>query len=101
VHLPDVLTIPHIVAAQRYKVAAQDPRIPTSGTAEAGVQYLALYEFDTDAPPEFFKTVIEEEGPRLRAAGRGVGIDCMAPLASTLFTAIGVRQEAQPVAAGD
>jgi hypothetical protein len=42
VHLPDILSAPHFVAAQRYKLAGR----PSKSEPEA--QYLAIYEIDTD-----------------------------------------------------
>ena len=93
VHLPDLLSVPHIVAAQRYTLAG-----PPSQT-EPGAQYLAVYELDTDDPQAVVQTVFAEYSPQWRAAQRT--IDCIALVSSTTFTARGARKQATVAAAGD
>jgi hypothetical protein len=91
VHLPDVLTVPHIVAAQRYKLAGP------ANKNEPDAQYLAVYELDTDDTRTAIKA-LGEEMPKWTAAGRV--IDCLQVVSATTFAAIGSRQ-LEKAAAGD
>src|SRR5947209_6745269 len=61
-HLPDLLTVPHVVSAQRFKLAGP----PSAG--EPADQYLALYELETDDPQAVVTRYFTEYGPQLRAA---------------------------------
>jgi hypothetical protein len=92
VHLPDVLTVPHIVAAQRYKLSGP----PNKNEPDA--QYLAVYELDTDDTRSAMKA-LGEHMPQWSAAGRV--IDCMQVVSGTTFAAIGSRQREKASAAGD
>ncbi len=91
VHLPDILSIPHVVAAQRFRLARDVSRSASPWAAEDGPRYLAIYELDTDDPDTILRAV-GELLPRLVAAGRM--IDVIEAPSSTFFTALGARQEA-------
>ena len=97
VHLPDILTIPHVVAAQRFRLARDASRSASPRAAEDGPRYLALYELDTDDPDTILGAV-GELVPRLVAEGRM--IDVIEGQGSTFFTTLGVRQEAAAAPTG-
>jgi len=92
VHLPDVLSVPHFVAAQRYKLAGP------ANKNEPEAQYLAVYELDTDDTRSAMKA-LGERMPQWTAAGRI--IDCMQVVSGTTFATIGSRQREKASAAGD
>lgn len=54
IHLPDVLKVPGVVAAQRYKLTAQQRR-----DTRPDFGYLASYEIESDNLPETFKVMNE------------------------------------------
>jgi hypothetical protein len=85
VHLPDLLSVPGIVAARRYRVA------PARG-AEPSSQYLAVYEIEAENPEAVLQSVFTEYAPKWRDANRV--IDCMEGVSSTLCTPLGARQQA-------
>ena len=91
VHVPDILTIPHVVAAQRFRLARDTSRSSSPWAAEDGPRYLAIYELDTD-DPDIILRALGELRPRLVAEGRM--IDVIEGQSSTFFTALGERQEA-------
>ena len=47
-HLPDLLHVAGIVAAQRFKLSGPGPQTLTRAGEPAIAQYLAVYELDTD-----------------------------------------------------
>ena len=96
VHLPDILSIPHVVAAQCFRLARDASRSPSPWAAEDGPRYLAIYELDTDDPDTILRA-LGELRPRLMAEGRM--IDVIEAPSSTFFTALGARQEAAPAPA--
>lgn len=49
-HIPDVLNIPGMVCAQRFRIAADQP-----GADQKPHRYLALYEIETNDLPGVFK----------------------------------------------
>jgi hypothetical protein len=84
-HLPDILSTPHFVAAQRYKLAGPPMK------SEPDVRYLAIYEIDTEDTREAMKALGESLGklpPERRL------IDCIEVFSSATFTEIGKRQTA-------
>jgi hypothetical protein len=84
-HVPDVLKVPGMVAAQRFKLA--DP-----GTGElAGFQYLAIYEVETDDPAKVLDDLTSRAG-----TDQMVMSDSMNPesAAMSLFKAIAPRATA-------
>jgi hypothetical protein len=83
-HIPDMLSVPHVVAAQRFTVAGFQGQIPASPG------HLAVYELDVDDPEKVAEAVSRDYVPRWRAAGRM--IDCMESLASTRVTALSDRR---------
>lgn len=93
VHVPDVLQVPHVVSAQRYKLAG--PPHP----AEPTVQYLVLYEIDADDPQAVWNTLLAEYWPKWQAA-RAMH-ETFEGLGMVSFTPVGVRQEATALPAGD
>jgi hypothetical protein len=48
VHLPDLLGVEGIVAAQRFKLTGPGPQTLTRSGEPAVAQYLAIYELDTE-----------------------------------------------------
>ena len=48
VHLKDLLAIPGVVAATRYRLSANQPAVGTAGPSSA--PYLAIYEIEADDP---------------------------------------------------
>ena len=92
-HLPDMLAVPHVVAAQRYTLAAAP-----SGAADSAPQYLAVYELDTEEPEAVMRSVSNEHAPRWRAANRMV--DCIETVSSYSVTPLGARRQAAVTAAG-
>ena len=48
VHLPDLLRVEGIVAAQRFQLTGPGPQTLTRAGEPAVAQYLAVYELDTD-----------------------------------------------------
>lgn len=56
-HIPDVLTIPGIVAATRYRHVAQGGK-----PAWGGFRYMAIYELETDDLPGLFATLLSRMG---------------------------------------
>ncbi|HEY7294404.1 MAG TPA: hypothetical protein VH916_05145 [Dehalococcoidia bacterium] len=85
-HLPDLLAVPGIVAARRYKLAG--PANPK----EPDAQYLAIYEVDSDTPDAVISTGLQEHRPKWREAGRL--IDCIEATSSTVFRQVGKHGEA-------
>src|SRR5579885_854022 len=85
-HLPDLLAVPGIVAARRYKLSG--PANPK----EPDAQYLAVYEIDSDTPEAVANTALQEHGPRWRAAGRM--IDCIQASSLTTYRQIGKHADA-------
>lgn len=84
VHLPDLLEVPQITAARRFKLAGP------ANKNQPDAQYLAVYEIDSDDPEAVRKTAMTEHSPKWRDAGRV--IDCIASVAQTTFTGIGAHQ---------
>ncbi len=97
VHLPDILSIPHVVAAQRFRLARDASRSPGPWAAEDGPRYLAIYELDTD-DPDLILRAVGELRPRLVAEGRT--IDVLEITSTTFLTALGARQEGATAQAG-
>jgi hypothetical protein len=92
VHFPDVLAVPHVVSAQRFKLsgpASQD---------EGDAQYLAVYELDTDDTKAVMGGL--NAGSREWAAAGRV-IDCLQVVSVKTYTATGAPQRAKAGAAGD
>jgi len=56
-HLPDVLNIPGLVCAQRFRLAEDQPQVE-----EKTHKYLALYEIETDDLPAVFKELAARRG---------------------------------------
>jgi hypothetical protein len=85
VHIPDILSIPHFVAAQRFgRSGRPNPNEPDA-------TYLAIYELDTTDTAAAAKA-LGEGGRQLAANGRM--IDCIKSISLTYFNAIGERVEA-------
>jgi hypothetical protein len=86
VHLPDVLTIPGFVAAQRFKLSsAQLPGM------EGRWQYLVIYEIDGLSPD----AALAELARRMGGGGMIIS-DALAPdVAAWAFTALEARHEAK------
>jgi hypothetical protein len=85
-HLPDLLAVPGIVAARRYKLSGPaNPKEPEA-------QYLAVYEVDSDTPDAVVSSGVAEHRPKWVAAGRM--IDCIELISSTVFRQIGKHAEA-------
>ncbi|HLZ72873.1 MAG TPA: hypothetical protein VKV26_23460 [Dehalococcoidia bacterium] len=80
-HLPDLLSVPHITAARRFKLSG--PANPK----EPDAQYLAIYEIDSETPEAVTNTALQEHDPKWRAAGRM--IDCIQASSLTTFRQIG------------
>src|SRR5437588_11667078 len=89
-HLPDILTTPHFVAAQRYKLAGRPSKM------EPEARYLAIYEIDTDDTASAMKALGESLGklpPERRLH------ECIEVFSNCTFAELGVRQVAkQPTA---
>ncbi len=56
-HLPDVLNIPGMVCAQRFRLAEDQP-----GVEQKTHKYLALYEIETNDLPGVFKELAARRG---------------------------------------
>ncbi len=97
VHVPDLLTIPHILAARRFQLARDVSRAASPWAAEDGPRYLAIYELDTD-DPDIILRAVRELHPRLVAEGRM--IDILEITSTTFHTALGARQEGTTAQAG-
>jgi hypothetical protein len=93
VHVPDMLAMPHILSGRRYQL------VEPPSQAEPQAQYLALYELDTDNPQAALEQTLAEVGPKLAAAGRMSPL--IAAVSMTTYTALGARQEATALPAGD
>ncbi len=98
VHLPDLLKVPHLVTAQRYRVYEHDPRF-SSGEGVNRPTYMALYEFEADGPPPDFHALYASMATAVPNMGSRL-IDCIEVVSSTSFTPVGERQVARPVPAG-
>lgn len=92
IHLPDLLTVDGIVAAQRFRLADDVPAMAAASGAPAVAHYLALYELDTEDVAGV-RTAVSA----LRLAERGRGFDGLEVVASMTGTALGERQTGAPV----
>jgi hypothetical protein len=92
VHLPDLLTVKGIVAAQRFRLPDDGPAIASTSGASAFARYLALYELDTDGVASVRAAV-----SALRLVELGRGFDGLEVLASMTGTALGECQTTAPV----
>src|SRR5690349_21681609 len=83
VHLPDILSTPHFVAAQRFKLAGPPSK------AEPDATYLAIYEIDTDDTRAAMKALGENLGklPPERRLHETIEV-----FSTTTFAAIGAHQ---------
>ncbi len=85
-HLPDLLAVPGITAARRYKLSG--PANPK----EPDAQYLAIYEIDSETPEAVTGPGLQEHRPRWIAAGRM--IDCIQATSMTNYRQIGKHADA-------
>lgn len=96
-HLPDVLAVPGIVAAQRFALAdrqmirgskAQPPTVGGKDEADAPGQYAALYEIESDDLAQVFETVMARIGtaemPSSDAMGPSMASWCFMPITPRL-----------------
>jgi len=86
VHLPDLLRVPGIMAAQRYKLAAVQTKrvdgktvVVTAQEAALQHQYLAVYEIETDDLSALLQDVCDRAGTPLMSI-----TDTLKPDASTM-----------------
>ena len=91
VHLPDLLSVEGIVAAQRFKLTGPGPQTLTRAGEPAVAQYLAVYDLDTD-DTEVVLERIAAARPQWRM------FDGLQLVASARYVALGERQTA-PAAA--
>ena len=87
VHLPDLLSVDGIVAAQRFKLVGPGPQTLTRAGEPAVAQYLAVYELDTD-DTEAVLARIAAARPQWRMS------DAIQLVASARYVALGERQTA-------
>ena len=98
VHLPDLLKVPGLVAAQRYRFHGHTPMFPPPEGAPEPT-YVAIYEFESDGPPPDPQAIIA----MLQTAVPDIAdrtIDYIEVVSATMFTALGERQVARSVPAG-
>lgn len=69
VHVPDLLRVPGIVKAERFRLAEMQPSPPGKGsgtvpTTETALEYryLTIYTFETDDPAEIFREIKARAG---------------------------------------
>jgi hypothetical protein len=91
-HLPDLLTVDGIVAAQRFRLPDDGSAMVSPAGAPAGARYLALYELDTDDV-----AAVRAAVNALRLGERGRGFEGLEVVASMTGTALGDRQIGAPV----
>jgi hypothetical protein len=91
-HLPDLLTVDGIVAAQRFRLPDDTPAMIAPSGAPAVAHYLALYELDTQDVAGVRAAV-----SALRLGERGRGFDGLEVVASMSGTALGEKQTSAPV----
>ncbi len=82
-HIPDVLRIPGIVAAQRFKISNAQ-----LGDAKSQWKYLALYELDTDDPAASLKELQARIGTPAMVMSDTLD---MGSIGAFMFSAIGER----------
>jgi len=92
VHLPDLLGVEGIVAAQRFQLTGPGPQTVTRSGEPAVAQYLAVYELDT----EDTEAVLERIGA---ARGAWQMFDGIRLVAGARYVALGERQIASTAAA--
>jgi hypothetical protein len=85
-HVPDVLRVPGMVAAQRFRVVADQSNLPQ--------RYLAIYEMETDDPIKVLDELKARAGtdamPLSSAmASEGVGISLYEPVSKRVTTGQG------------
>jgi len=87
VHLPDLLGVEGIVAAQRFKLTGPGPQTLTRSGEPAVAQYLAVYELDTEDTDAVLA--------RIGAARSGWQMsDSLQLVAAARYVAAGERQTA-------
>lgn len=84
IHIPDILAGDHVVAAQRFRLTGR----PSKG--EPTVEYLAIYEFDTEDAAAGMAGVRDAA---TKAAQSGRMIDCIEVISTTTFAETGARVE--------
>ncbi len=91
VHVPDMLAVDGVMAAQRYRLSGPGPRSVNRAGEPEVAQYLAVYELDTDDTRAVMKRVGEAMAD-LRQRGRMLG--GLRIVASGTYVAVGDRQTA-------
>lgn len=86
-HIPDVLRIPGIVAAQRFKISGAQ-----LGDGTSQWKYLALYELDTDDPGASLKELQARIGTPAMVMSDTLDMDS---IGAFMFTPIGERVTAK------
>jgi hypothetical protein len=92
VHLPDLLTVNGIAAAQRFRLPDDAPALVMPSGSTAVARYLALYELDTDDV-----AAVRAAIRALQLTQRGRGFDGLEVVASMDGTALGGRRTSAPV----
>lgn len=85
-HLPDLLTVEGIVAAQRFRLPDDGPAMVTPTGTTAVARYLALYELDTEDV-----AAVRAAVRALHLRERGRGFDALDVVAATTGVALGER----------
>jgi hypothetical protein len=90
-HIPDVLTVPGFVRAQRFRLA--DARM--GGDTNKPHRYLALYEIETDDLPRTLKELASRAGTADMVMSDSIDIK---NVAACIFTPVAEMVEAKDVA---
>lgn len=69
-HMPDVLAIPGIQSAQRFRIAEQSRQ-------KLGYRYMAIYEVETDDITSIHRAIAERAGTEAMPRSDAVGVDRM------------------------
>jgi hypothetical protein len=94
VHLPDVLSVPGVAAAQRYRLA---PMAEGSPIPAAAHRYLAVYQLDGD-PADVIQQFLDRVGSGAMVLSESLDL---AGVAMHAWVACGARQEAERAPAGE
>lgn len=82
-HLKDVLKVPGFVAAQRFKLAEDESKLPG--------RYLAIYDIETNDPQAALAELVSRAGTPDMVMSETMD---MSKVSATLFAAIGEKQTA-------
>jgi hypothetical protein len=95
VHLPDLLKVPGLAAAERYRLHERAPGFGGDSDASRPT-YLALYEFEPGHPPPDLDALFSTIAAAVPDIGNRM-IDCLEIISSIVLTQLGDRQVAERV----